>query len=335
MDLNDKFHFAKKYADLAMELLQRYDIPPTPINYSVFYLHANGSNPELSKQLTNKIKKEHTLDSFYIESLFIDYVSNSEQVKNSVMTPLSDSIGDLVEQIENQVAQDEEAVVNLEKVDKFLTEQNDEESLGKVMSFLVRTVNKSKEQHQSLSKQLTSTKDQVTELKEKLEMARQDAISDALTGLLNRRGCEEKLAQLDIEETHCSLAIDIDHFKSINDNFGHFIGDKVLQRVANSIKTNIDESDIAVRYGGEEFVVVTVNKTKEEAKTIAENIRLSVMNLKLKQKNSKKYLPQISVSVGVAENKPGESDWQTLFNSADQALYQAKNAGRNRTIIAA
>lgn len=335
MDTHNKFQFAKNYADLTMTLLQRYNIPPTPINYSVFYLYTNGSNPKLNEQIDLQIKEGKPLDDVFIETLFIDYVSNSEQLKNSVMTPLNDSINHLVKQIEEQVVHDEEAVVNLEKIDKFLAEESQDEALGKVMSFLVKTINNSKQKHQSLSKQLTNTNNQVTELKGKLEAARQDAISDALTGLLNRRGCEEKLETLAIEENHCSLAIDIDHFKSVNDSFGHLIGDKVLQRVAKSIKSNIEDFDVAVRYGGEEFVVVLVNKSVNEARTIADNIRESVMNLKLKQKQSNKYLPKISVSVGVAETNQDDKDWKTLFNRADEALYQAKSSGRNCTIVAA
>ena len=76
---------------------------------------------------------------------------------------------------------------------------------------------------------------------------------------MNRRGCDEKLQNLSHDDTHCSLAIDIDHFKKVNDTFGHFIGDKVIQRIAKTIQSHIGEQDLAVRFGGEEFVVVMAN----------------------------------------------------------------------------
>jgi len=97
---------------------------------------------------------------------------------------------------------------------------------------------------------------------------------------------------------HSSLAIDIDHFKSFNDKFGQVIGDKV-------ITSSISDNDIAVRFGGEEFVVVMVNKTKTQAYEVAENIRLAISQLKLMQRDSKAYLPKIAVSIGVVNEKRG------------------------------
>ena len=152
-------------------------------------------------------------------------------------------------------------------------------------------------------------------------------------GLLNRRGCDDKLQSLDFSGTHSSLAIDIDHFKKINDVFGHFVGDKVIQRIAKTIKSHVSEQDLAVRYGGEEFLVVMTNKSIPEAKKVAENIRLSVAKMKLIQKETNTQLPPISVSIGIAQS--GDThDWTSLFEQADDALYKAKNSGRNRCICA-
>lgn len=334
MDNNNKFQSAKRYADLTLELLTKYTIPPTPINYSVLFLYTNGSNPKLNQQINLQIKQNKTLDCIFLEALFNEFVSNSEQVQQAVMSPLNESINTLLHKIDTQVSLDEEAILNLQKIDQVLERTNQSKSLNKVVNYLLTTVNNSANQHKTLSEALNKTNNEVTELKKKLEVARKEAISDALTGLLNRRGCDEKLQNIDIEETHTSLAIDIDHFKKINDNFGHFIGDKVLQRVANSIKANISDLDLAVRYGGEEFVVVMVNKTLSEAKVIAEKIRLTISNLKLKQRNSDSYLPQISVSVGIAQTQK-EQCWLELFKRADEALYQAKSAGRNCSMVAA
>ena len=333
MDIYNKFLSAKRYAVLTNELLEKYQIPPTPINYSVFFLYSNGSNPLLNQQINIQIKQKKPLDCIFIETLFNQYISNTEQVHNDVINPLNESIDTLLSKINQQVTLDNEAIENLNKIDKALESSIHSSSLNKVVSYLVTTVNNSTNQHKKLSAELTRTNKTVSELKEKLEIARKEAILDSLTGLLNRRGCDEKLQKINLEKTHTSLAIDIDNFKKINDNFGHFIGDRVLQRVANAIKANISDLDLAVRYGGEEFVVVIVNQTAKEAKVIAEKIRLSIANLKLKQKNSDNYLPKISVSVGIAERK-NETNWLELFKRADDALYQAKSAGRNCLMIA-
>lgn len=333
MEIDNQFESAKRYADLAIEFLNKHNIPPTPINYSVFFLYTNGSNPLLNQEINLQLKQNKPLDSVFIESVFNQFVSNSEQVKHSVMTPLNDSINNLLNKVEEQVNLDNETVVNLKKIDSALEKSDQPSALNKVVSYLLSTINNSAEQHKKLSEELNKTNGKVNELREKLETSRKEAISDALTGLLNRRGCDEELEKLDIEDTHSSLAIDIDHFKSINDNYGHFVGDKVLQRVANAIKMNVSSDDLAVRFGGEEFIVVMVNKTVHEAKVIAEKIRVSIACLKLKQKNSNNYLPQISVSVGIAERKT-ENNWKELFKRADEALYEAKSSGRNCSIVA-
>jgi diguanylate cyclase len=170
-------------------------------------------------------------------------------------------------------------------------------------------------------------------LQYKLASSRQEALVDSLTGLLNRRGCDDKLQALSFDDTHSSLAIDIDHFKKINDNFGHFVGDKVIQRIAKTIESHIEDTDLAVRFGGEEFVVIMTNKSIPEAKITAEKIRISIEKMKLIQRETNTYLPTISVSIGIAQNK-NTLDWSSLFKLADDALYQAKNSGRNRCICA-
>lgn len=330
----ESYQSTKKYADLANELLLKHSIPPTPINYSVFFVYVSGTTPELNKSINLQLKENKTVDCVFIADLFNKHISTNEHVEKAVLAPLNESIDNLLTKLDEQVLSDKAAVEDLEKIDKALANQKQAGSLSQIVNYLVKTVSNSVAQHKVLSEELSKANTEMSELKEKLNESKKEAISDALTGLLNRRGCEEKLDKLDIEQTHTSLVIDIDHFKKINDNFGHFIGDKVLQRVANSIKATISDLDIAVRYGGEEFIVVIVNKDISQAKSIAERIRLSVSNLKLKEKSSDSYLPQVSVSIGVAQTK-GEREWQQVFERADKALYEAKSSGRNCTVLAA
>ena len=220
---------------------------------------------------------------------------------------------------------------NLKKAEKALSKHEYHKSMQNIVAFLMSSITTSQQQHSDLSLELTHACGEVSFLKSKLKAARHEAIVDSLTGLFNRRGCDVKLQELDIEQVHSSLAIDIDHFKNINDQFGHFIGDKVIQRIAKVIKSSISDKDIAVRFGGEEFVVVMVNKTMSQAHEIAEKIRLAISGLKLMQRDSKAYLPSISVSIGIAERQD-ELNWTALFEQADTALYQAKNTGRNKSV---
>ncbi|MFS2160185.1 diguanylate cyclase [Pseudomonas sp. Pseusp122] len=154
------------------------------------------------------------------------------------------------------------------------------------------------------------------------------ARSDPLTGLYNRRAAEHALERqinmAQVSGKSFSLIIgDIDHFKSINDQYGHPAGDDVLKNVANILIHRIRKRDIAVRWGGEEFVVLAPDSSLQQASELAERIRKGVESLALEGIDS------VTISLGVAELANGETS-ASLIQRADSALYQAKRSGRNR-----
>jgi len=328
MIIQDSFQHASKYSDKAQEFLTRHHIAPSPVNYSVVYLYVSSRSPEINIEIDKRLASDKPMDSVFIDMLFNKYVSHSKSIDNAVLIPFEDSLSDTIDKLNIQVESEQKLAQSLEKADRILSKTDERDSLQNIINYLVGTIAKSQTQHQTLSDQLANTCDEVNQLKSKLEETRKEAVMDSLTGLLNRRGCDDKLKDLDLEDVHSSLAIDIDHFKKINDNFGHFIGDKVIQRVAKVIQSHVSDNDLAVRFGGEEFVVVLVNKTINEAKKAAETIREAISQLKLMQKQSNTCLPPITVSVGITQ-VDNDHNWTTFFNRADKALYQAKSSGRN------
>lgn len=154
------------------------------------------------------------------------------------------------------------------------------------------------------------------------------AVTDPLTGLFNRRMLDEQLG-IDMERAQryqsafAVLMLDIDHFKNINDRFGHQQGDRFLIQFANLIRTRLRKSDLAGRWGGEEFLVVCHGSTLADALTLAEDIRLSTEAADFGIGESR------TVSIGVAEFMQGDSI-TTLVERADRGLYLAKESGRNR-----
>jgi diguanylate cyclase len=329
--IKDNFEEALKISESTNELLTHYQIPPSPVNYSVIYLYASERNEKLTAELERHIQSYQEIDLTFIEGLFEKYISNSHIIDKQILDPIEKSLTSTLEKINSQVDSDKMIASNLKKAEKALSKHEYHKSMQNIVAFLMSSITTSQQQHSDLSLELTHACGEVSFLKSKLKAARHEAIVDSLTGLFNRRGCDVKLQELDIEQVHSSLAIDIDHFKNINDQFGHFIGDKVIQRIAKVIKSSISDKDIAVRFGGEEFVVVMVNKTMSQAHEIAEKIRLAISGLKLMQRDSKAYLPSISVSIGIAERQD-ELNWTALFEQADTALYQAKNTGRNKSV---
>jgi diguanylate cyclase len=333
MSFEDDYQITSKFSEHTHDFLSSHLISPTPVNYSVIYLYISNENELLSAAVDKKLQQGKLITADFIADLFKRYVSFSQQIENMVLAPLEQTLTTTLEQINKQVSNEDKAAKNLQKLDKILANSKKNTSTDNIVSYLFNTISSTKAQHQALSQKLTTTQQEINQLKDKLTASRQEALVDSLTGLLNRRGCDEKLQKLDHADIHSSLAIDIDHFKKVNDTFGHFIGDKVIQRIAKTIQSHISDQDIAVRFGGEEFVVVMANTPMAEAKRIAEKIRISISKMKLKQRETNTYLPPISVSIGIAQND-NISEWTVLFEQADSALYQAKSSGRNCCICA-
>ena len=154
---------------------------------------------------------------------------------------------------------------------------------------------------------------------------------DPLTNLLNRRGFEiayEALSRTNERDqsSFSLLYMDIDFFKKINDNYGHDVGDLVLKYLAEFLRSSLRSSDIVARWGGEEFVILLNDAYAAKAKNIAEKLRLMI------EENTHEDLPHFTVSIGVAQVRV-DIDFDTVLKHADEALYKAKESGRNRVVV--
>ena len=163
------------------------------------------------------------------------------------------------------------------------------------------------------------------------------ATIDALTGLHNR-GWLDDMFEREIRRSErdglvaCLLMIDVDHFKKINDEFGHLAGDRVLVAVGESIRRPLRPNDLVARYGGEEFSVLLPETALQHAVAIAERLRARISEID-PGKTDDQQLPPVSVSIGIAEFKSGDS-LEDLIAAADAAMYAAKHDGRNCVRIA-
>ncbi|WDZ95512.1 sensor domain-containing diguanylate cyclase [Herbaspirillum sp. WKF16] len=169
-------------------------------------------------------------------------------------------------------------------------------------------------------------------------------LTDPLTGVNNRRYIEQRMheevarGQRERSALSC-LFIDIDHFKRVNDQYGHQSGDDVLREVAARIKKELRLSDALGRFGGEEFVVLLTHATREDAARIAERIRSGIASRGIMIDGSRDAL-KITASIGASSlmpperSRPAEEVKQAMLKAADQALYQAKESGRNRVVLA-
>lgn len=152
---------------------------------------------------------------------------------------------------------------------------------------------------------------------------------DPLTGLYNRRGFQNRLEHIQASGSgsHYVLLLDIDHFKSYNDHYGHAMGDQALIRVSAAIRDAVRSRDLVTRYGGEEFMIMLTNIDAERAMQSAERIRQRVFDLDIPHMFNTQVATNVTVSIGLAPFTAGSID--DALSLADKALYQAKNRGRN------
>jgi diguanylate cyclase (GGDEF)-like protein len=165
-----------------------------------------------------------------------------------------------------------------------------------------------------------------------LSRSQVQASTDPLTGMLNRRSLEESLRPLlDAGRPYAVLMADLDHFKNLNDTFGHDAGDRALRLFASSVKRTLRPGDLASRHGGEEFLIVLPDCGAIEAATAAERLREAIALSNLSDGTA----PGFTVSFGVADSATFGEDFATLVTVADGALREAKQTGRDRVVTAA
>jgi len=176
----------------------------------------------------------------------------------------------------------------------------------------------------------------VKEIEVKAILAQADEVShtDALTYLPNRRqiinNLQKEAHRAERYKTPLSISMmDIDHFKNINDTYGHTVGDVVLLQLANMLREGVRESDMVGRYGGEEFLIVLPNTELQRATELAGRLCKIIREKDIEVVGK----AHITVSIGVAEYRHAEENWQKFLNRADMALYAAKNTGRDRWAI--
>ncbi len=169
----------------------------------------------------------------------------------------------------------------------------------------------------------------ITEMKRSREQFEQLASTDPLTGLANKRTLKQRLDLLVAEGARgrrfAVIMVDIDHFKHINDGFGHQCGDEVLMRVAKALSGRVRSTDLVARYGGEEFCILLTDVDAEAAIHVADELRKVI--------TAGDFPTQVTASFGVCAFSPRASSTEALMLGADRALYRAKNEGRNRVSI--
>jgi diguanylate cyclase (GGDEF)-like protein len=170
-----------------------------------------------------------------------------------------------------------------------------------------------------------------------LDSMKQQANVDVLTGLYNRRFLEDYAGKLLAmarrrQQPVSVIMMDLDHFKSFNDIYGHELGDRILRQFAKTVTEAMRETNLAARFGGEEFVVLLPDTGPKASLVVAERIRRAVMRMVVSS-GTEKPLPQVTVSLGIAVFPEHGQSLEEVLLASDKALYESKNSGRNRATL--
>jgi diguanylate cyclase len=318
-----------------LALMGQHDAAFNPVSFTVWYEFASGINTRLTQAIEELTQKQVRLSDELIGQLYQTYVAD---VDPAAMHRISGEFQRVMVGIaESALRTGDHAGAfgeQLQGLSAALTNQDVTAMSALVTQALADTAHM-RSSAQALQQQLLTSRQEMDLLQRDLVRARDEAVLDPLTRVLNRKGFDQQLALMLAEPTesgkvHGLIMLDIDHFKKVNDTHGHVMGDRVIQALGEVLRSCVtNPSHACARYGGEEFAILMPQSTREAAMALAEIVRLKTRSMKIRDRRTQEVVLTVTVSAGVAVLKPGD-DAQALVERADAALYQSKQTGRDR-----
>ncbi|MET0050038.1 MAG: diguanylate cyclase [Candidatus Thiodiazotropha sp.] len=330
---------AREWHEKAIHILNQYQIAPAPVCHLIAYQYVSGRDQTLAKRIDQNIASRASIDGHLFRHLFEELYLDEDapQQMDEHLTDLHHLLYQVLQGVSAACSHTELFDETLRQQSEALNANPSVEDLRSIASKLLEATTRSIQNNRLMQEQLQSVEQQTQHLQNEVRKLRDEASTDPLTGLYNRKALNQRMQTL-LESAMASggdgfsvLMLDIDHFKRFNDSFGHIIGDEVIRRVGKTMRDLLREEDFPARYGGEEFTVVLPSTRMDAAVEIARQIHQAVAKLSLVRRSTKERLPGITISVGAAQMRPGDT-CETLLERADQALYLAKEGGRNRVV---
>ena len=327
--------YASTVADRAIRSMSQQAVPATPSNFTVWFNYAMGASPALRKTIDILIGNKRKFDASINQELYATYVGaqSDQSITGDFPEQLRGVITGAKQFLETAISDNRTQIKTLGEVSSQVRADSDPRP---IIEKLVTELTKSTARASALEANFVETAQELDKIRDSLKAAEQRSNTDALTGLANRRSLEEffRSAQIAAMETGAALSIlliDIDHFKKFNDSYGHQVGDQVLRLVAQVLQKSVRDVDLAARYGGEELMAVLPGADLRLCADVAERIRRRISEARLTRRSTGQEIASVTVSIGVAQFRLAEAAEATI-ERCDRALYQAKRAGRNRTV---
>jgi len=329
-----------KFSRQAIQRLEKEQLPFTPDIYQLWYIYYAGLDLGLKKVIDEAVGEGKKIDQNYCRLIFENFVSGQkmeEKVKEAgdrLNSTIANVTG-VVRSIKDTTNKYNGSLMTLsDRLIACQTVESVREAVQDLMSNTGRMISAS----QTLEGQLERSTQEILRLRKDLEVVRKEALTDSLTVLANRKAFDQEIRNLckQAEENGLPFSLimmDIDHFKSFNDNYGHQVGDQVLRLVAKCLTDGVKGQDMAARYGGEEFAILLPETNLNASVIVANNLRKAVAQKDVVNRATGEKLGRITLSGGVAQFYPGEKP-EDIIERADSALYTAKHNGRNQVAAA-
>jgi diguanylate cyclase len=323
-------------AEAACKAMAIHGITPTPHNYTVWYTYTAGTMPALSQGIDVLLAKQTVFTDEVNAGLYKRYFGTADDHVDVLET--GGRLQAVIDQVSRYLDDHTGEIGNFgQHLDNISTAIGRSQPLEKVRALvadLVKETQSMAQRNYTLESRLGRIAGEVTELRENLQAVQREALTDALTGIPNRKFFDARLLEAVREsqgdnEPLSLLLSDIDHFKSFNDNFGHQIGDQVLKLVARTLSDSVKGRDTPARFGGEEFAIILPRTNLQQAAIVADQIRNAVMRRRFVGKDTRDDYGGVTLSFGVAQYRRDE-DLSEFVRRVDAALYHAKREGRNR-----
>ena len=324
--------------EAALQAMRSHGIAPTPQNYALWYGYVSGLQPELSRAIDALIADGTPFTDMLCTELHDRFCDAGRHLGMLQQTgaELDQAVGRAMKLIAGAAGDAQAFNRALDEVSGQLDGGAPGERVRGIVSTLIAETQRVAERNRSLEERLTQTSGELAELRQNLEVVRREALTDPLTGIANRKLFDTRLREAarnaaENDEPMALLMLDIDYFKKFNDAYGHQLGDQILRLVAKTLTESVKGRDTAARYGGEEFAIVLPQTRLENAVTLGEQIRRTMVRHKVVRKDTGEEYGIITLSVGAGAYRPGEP-LRELIRRADGALYHAKHTGRNRVV---
>lgn len=326
------------FAEVALAQIKSLRQSAIPRNYEIWYVYATGINAALNNVVNETLKRNGRLSDADLDLIHETYLGRARSGDriDKVGARVINEIDSVVHQLRDALGMTAAFNAKVTSAKIKLAGSLDEQRLISIVEQLLQASQDAISTNRTLEENLQSSRAEIAQLQDSLDAIRAESFTDPLTGLSNRKYFDHALngslndARINGQPLSL-LMLDIDYFKSFNDNYGHLTGDQILRLVGMTLRQTIKGQDITARFGGEEFAVLLPNTCLEQAVTVADNLRRAIMAKELKKKSTGEILGRITVSIGVATLRNKDNP-DTFVGRSDACLYAAKRNGRNRVI---